>query len=80
MNVNTEHLLSEKMKKIMFTPNSPQSGHGYGYGWSIGRLPLGRSSDSIDVIEHGGGINGFNTLISRIPSERDLVVLLNFCE
>lgn len=29
------------------------------------------------LIEHGGGINGFNTLISRVPQDKHLVVLLN---
>lgn len=61
----------------MFTPYIPAFGGGYGYGWGIAKVPIGRTSDSVIVIEHGGGINGFNTLISRIPSEQDLVVLLN---
>lgn len=31
----------------------------------------------LKVVEHGGGINGFNTVISRIPADKNLVVLLN---
>ncbi|MDI1307444.1 MAG: serine hydrolase, partial [bacterium] len=51
-------------------------GH-YGYGWFINKAFNGEKNDSITVIEHGGGINGFNTLVSRIPSDKNLVVLLN---
>ena len=45
----------------------------YGYGWTIG----GYGDDSITIISHAGGINGFNSLISRIPKDKNLVVLLN---
>jgi len=31
----------------------------------------------LQIIEHGGGINGFNTLITRLPKDKQLVVLLN---
>lgn len=34
-------------------------------------------SDSLLVIVHGGGINGFDTLISRIPSNKNLIVWFN---
>ena len=40
-------------------------------------MPLANSSDSVKVIAHGGGINGFNTLITRFVEDRHLVVLLN---
>ena len=40
-------------------------------------MPLANSSDSVKVISHGGGINGFNTLIARFVEDRHLVVLLN---
>lgn len=70
-------ILSEESKKLMFTPQMPDGNSQYGYGWSIGALPLGNSNDSIPIVAHGGGINGFNTLIVRFPEEDDLVVLLN---
>lgn len=73
----TEKLLPGKTKELLFNPYIPALGGGYGYGWVIAKVPLGHSNDSVMVIEHGGGINGFNTLISRIPSKRDLIVLLN---
>ncbi len=49
----------------------------YAYGWGVGYDNLGKSNDSIYVITHGGGINGFNTDIARTPSNKALVVLLN---
>jgi CubicO group peptidase (beta-lactamase class C family) len=73
----TDLLLPEKTRELLFAPHIPAHEGGYGYGWSIGKAPIGRTNDSVTVIEHGGGINGFNTLISRIPSKKDLVVLLN---
>lgn len=75
--LNTDKLLSEKMRDLLFTPYFPASGFSYGYGWNVGNAPVGRTSDSVMVIQHGGGINGFVTLISRIPSDKSLVVLLN---
>ena len=49
----------------------------YGYGWIIKEDSKGNSNDNLRILEHNGGINGFNTLISRIPSEKHLVVLIN---
>lgn len=69
----TEKLISEKSKQKMFTPFLSN----YGYGWSIDTMPLANASDSVKVIAHGGGINGFNTLIARFVEDKHLVVLLN---
>jgi CubicO group peptidase (beta-lactamase class C family) len=69
----TEQLLSEKYKQIMFLPDLD----GYAYGWGVGKVALGTSSDSLTLIAHGGGINGFNTLITRLVDDQHLVVLLN---
>lgn len=73
----SDKLLPEKMRDLLFARHTPARGSSYGYGWFLGKAPIGRTSDSAMVIEHGGGINGFNTLISRIPSEHHLIVLLN---
>lgn len=73
----TDKILSEESKKLMFSPQITQGNTKYGYGWMINKLPVGTTKDSVEVIAHGGGINGFNTLIARFPEENDLVVLLN---
>ena len=75
----TDKLLSASSKTTMFTPflGSYDEGAGYAYGWSIGKTKVGERKDSLLLIEHGGGINGFNTIISRLPKDKQLIVLLN---
>lgn len=62
-----DKILKPASKQKMFTPGLSD----YGYGVYI------RKSASGTTIEHGGGINGFNTIISRDLEPRRLVVLLN---
>ena len=71
----TNKLLSEKSMESLFKPYIKAWNGFYGYGWSTYEVPNG--NDKLTVIEHGGGINGFNTVISRIPKDKNLVVLLN---
>ncbi len=70
-------ILSKENTKLLFTEHFPAFGGYYGYGWSISKQPIGNSKDSVHVIGHGGGINGFNTLISRMPTNKNLIVLFN---
>ncbi len=74
----TDKLLSASSKATLFTPfpGSYEEGFGYAYGWIVGKAKVGERKDSLLLIEHGGGINGFNTLISRVPQDKHLVVLL----
>ncbi len=69
----TDKLLSERAKETMFTPYLNH----YAYGWGVSNIAVGQLKDSLLLIEHGGGINGFNTLISRVPADKRFVVLLN---
>ncbi|AUP81208.1 serine hydrolase [Flavivirga eckloniae] len=74
----TNKLLSQKFMDLYFKPHIPAFGNShYAYGWGVGKSPIGKSTDSIYTIGHGGGINGFNTNISRATSDKSLVVLLN---
>src|SRR5262249_297746 len=50
-----------------WTPNR----NDYGYGWNIAKR-LGATA-----YEHGGGINGFNTMIVRMPEKKLLAVVLS---
>jgi CubicO group peptidase (beta-lactamase class C family) len=68
-----DRLISEKSKAEYFKPGL----NGYAFGWVIGTIRLGRSADSVETISHGGGINGFSTLIVRIPAQQHLIVLFN---
>lgn len=72
----TNKLLTEKSMESLFKPYIKAWNGFYGYGWSTYEVPNGENS-KISVVEHGGGINGFNTIISRIPADKNLVVLLN---
>lgn len=61
-----ERILSAASKEKMFTPGLSN----YGYAFVIHKGAVTR-------IEHGGGINGFNTVISRDIEPKRLYVLLN---
>ncbi len=69
----TDKILSEKSKKLMFTPGKGN----YGFGWFITKVPLDNNGDSTLAIWHTGGINGFNTIIVRLVNDKSLIVLLN---
>jgi CubicO group peptidase (beta-lactamase class C family) len=74
----TTTLLPQKYMDLYFKPYIPAFGNlQYAYGWMVGNESIGNTTDSIAIITHGGGINGFNTIISRSPSNKSLVVLLN---
>ena len=76
----TEKLLPKKYMDLVFGTHIPSGKNHYGYGWSIGEMPIGNTKDKLQITEHGGGINGFATLITRIPSNTALIVLLNNTE
>jgi len=76
--LSTEKLLPARFRDRLFEPAIQTPGGGsYAYGWSVRYRRFGSMKDSVFVVSHGGGINGFNTLIVRIPKEEILVVLLN---
>jgi CubicO group peptidase (beta-lactamase class C family) len=66
----TEKLLPKTVLERMFKPFKDN----YAYGWTVDRA-FNRKR-----IAHGGGINGFNTMISRFPDDRVLVVVLSNTE
>jgi CubicO group peptidase (beta-lactamase class C family) len=72
-----EKILSAKSKELMFTPNL----NSYGYGFVITKATLAPPTKlEVPVIQHNGGINGFNTLIVRMVNDRRLIVLLDNAE
>jgi CubicO group peptidase (beta-lactamase class C family) len=71
-------LLRKENMELLFTKHIPSGGsYYYGYGWGIGEIPLGNTAERKETIGHGGGINGFNTQITRITSDKSFIVLLN---
>jgi CubicO group peptidase (beta-lactamase class C family) len=68
-----EKVLSAKSKELVFRPGMSN----YGYGWIVNEAAIPGLERKVARITHGGGINGFNTLLTRLPSERRLIVLLS---
>jgi CubicO group peptidase (beta-lactamase class C family) len=66
-------LISEDARTRLFKPFLED----YAYGWGVTTVPIGVDGTERTVVAHGGGINGFNTRISRVIEDRHLVVLLN---
>jgi CubicO group peptidase (beta-lactamase class C family) len=69
----TEKLLSNELKAKMWTPALSN----YAYGWGVAKIPEEKVGAGQTLIQHGGGINGFNTHEARYVDEKHLVVLLN---
>jgi len=69
----TDRLLTAQSKEVMYKPAL----NNYAYGWFISKAKLGTGTETVPSINHGGGINGFNTLLTRYPVQKNLVVLLD---
>lgn len=74
----TNKLLSPTSMELLFKSYISTGGKDfYGYGWFISEKDNGKNTSKLKIVEHGGGINGFNTNIVRIPADKNLIVLLN---
>ncbi len=69
----SEKLLSPQLKELTFKPGLSD----YAYGWVVRKAPIVAQGEPVAIIQHGGGINGFNTLITRLPESKNLIVLVN---
>lgn len=69
----TDKLISAKGKELMFKPFLDN----YAYGWGITKVTLPQSKETVNSVAHSGGINGFNTLLTRYPEQKHLIVLLD---
>ena len=70
-------LISQESKDIMFTAHKNLGPQASAYGWFVGDQKFGQQNDSVFTTVHSGGINGYNALITRIPEDDALIVLLN---
>jgi CubicO group peptidase (beta-lactamase class C family) len=66
-------LLPAELKRTMLTPVLEE----YAYGWRVAQAPVGPGKQTRTLVSHGGGIDGFTTLITRVIDERILIVTLN---
>jgi CubicO group peptidase (beta-lactamase class C family) len=68
-----DKILSAESKKLMFTPGLSN----YGYGFNIYDQAIGKTEQKTKIIQHGGGINGFNCLLTRAIDNRQTVIILD---
>lgn len=69
----TDRVVSAQSKALMYKPALAD----YAYGWVVNKAEFGNGAPAVERIMHGGGINGFNTLIIRYPQQKHLIVLLD---
>lgn len=69
----TDKLLSAQSKALMYKPFL----NNYAYGWVVMNASFKQNDQPVQVIRHGGGINGFSTTIVRFPKEKNLIVMLD---
>ncbi len=69
----TDQLISEKSKELMFKPFLQN----YAYGWAVSNAGFKQDDQPVQIIRHGGGINGFATMIVRLPKEKRVILLLD---
>lgn len=69
----TDKLLSAQSKELMYKPFLED----YAYGWTVRNASFKQNDQPIQMIAHGGGINGFTTTIVRYPKEKNLIVMLD---
>ncbi len=72
----TEKLLAKKYRDLMFGKYIKAPRRYYGYGWFNGPMQIGNSDKNIEINVHSGGINGFRTIITRIPSTQSSIIIL----
>ena len=70
-------LLRKENMDLLFTKHISTGGGHYGYGFDIGEIPLGNTPERMATVGHGGGIDGFHTLLTRFPSDKSFIILLN---
>lgn len=76
----TEKLVAKKYRDLMFDKYIPAPRRHYGYGWFNGPMQIGNSDEKAEINVHSGGINGFRTIITRIPATQSSIILLSNLE
>ena len=68
-----DKMLSAQSKTLMYKPFLED----YAYGWVVQKASFKQNGNDVQIIRHGGGINGFTTTIVRFPQEKNLIVMLD---
>jgi CubicO group peptidase (beta-lactamase class C family) len=69
--LDTDTLIPAAARKAMFTPFKDN----YAYGWTV--RPPSAATYGRQRIAHGGGINGFSSMLIRVPDDKLTVVVLS---
>jgi CubicO group peptidase (beta-lactamase class C family) len=69
--LDTDTLIPAAARKAMFTPFK----NNYAYGWTV--RPASPATYGKLRIAHGGGINGFSSMLIRVPDDKLTVVVLS---
>lgn len=69
----TDKLVSYESLKKMMTPYA----NNYGYGLGVRKISMNDGADSITIVSHSGGINGFNTIMTRCIEDKNSIILLS---
>lgn len=73
----SDKILSSNYRDLLFKSHIFGLGRFYGYGWFNSKYPVGSTKDSINVIEHSGGIQGYSARITRISTNKNLIIILS---
>ena len=73
--LQTDKLISAKFKEEIFKPRVDAFGGKYAFGWSLQKKKIG--NEEFDIVTHGGGINGFNTINYIVPKKGQVVILFS---
>ncbi len=66
-------IVSAAAKELMFKPGLSN----YGYGFFINDQPVGNTAQKTRIIAHSGGINGFNSLLTRVVDQKSTIIILD---
>ena len=71
----SEKILSKKYMDDIFKGRVDARNSQYGYGWFIDTISI--DEQKLVVYNHGGGINGFNTINYIVPQKGQVVILFS---
>ncbi len=69
----TDKLISAQSKDLMFKPFLEN----YAYGFVVTNVSFKQNDQPVQVIRHGGGINGFTTMLERFVKDKNFIVILD---
>jgi CubicO group peptidase (beta-lactamase class C family) len=74
----TQKLLSKAGMDLLFKPHMAlRNNMSYAYGWVVGKRYIPELGKSVYLTEHTGTFPGFYSVITRLPGENSVIILLN---